>query len=385
MGYGHQRAALPLLSVAEGGKIITANDYEEIPEADRRRWKNMEAGYYAVSRIKEHGGFIGEQLFKIFDRFQAIHDLNDSRDERKPTLQLRQIYRYARGGFGKHLIEKLSKDPLPLITTFFTVAHMADAWNYPGNVYVVTTDSDISRAWVSLDPLKNNFRYCASTERAAAHLKKYGVPVERISVTGFPLPLTLTDNVEADYHERIKRFDTDAPLTIIFAVGGAGAQGGIGAELIKNTEKMLRDEKLRLVLVSGKNEALAKNFEELRASLGLSEEAVRIMRAHHVLDFFEDFNTTLRSADLLLTKPSELSFYAALGLPIVMTTPVGAQEIRNRKWLLSLGSGIDYPKDFEFRDWITEKCKDGTFKKMASSGFEKMERNGTKNILNLFI
>ena len=383
MGYGHQRAAAPLLSVAEGGTIITANDYEGIPEADRKRWKSMEAGYYAISRIKEHGGFIGERLFRIFDRFQAIHNLDYRCDERRPTLQLRQVYRYVHGGFGRHLIKKLSANPIPLIATFFTVAHMADVWKYPGDVYVITTDSDISRAWVSFDPLKNNFRYCASTERVVEHLKKYGVPAERILLIGFPLPRILTENIDVDYQSRLTRLQSGAPITAMFAVGGAGAQAGIGAELLKDTVGMLRSGELRLIIVTGKNEALAKNFEELCASLGLSNREVTIMRAHKGLDFLSEFNDALRNTDLLWTKPSELSFYASLGLPIVMTPSVGAQEIRNREWLLSLGSGIDYPARHDFKEWILSERKKRTFEKMAQAGFEKMERNGTEHILKL--
>lgn len=385
MGYGHQRAALPLLSVAEGGTIVTANDYEGIPDSDRKRWKKMESDYYLISRIKEHGGFIGEWLFRIFDRFQAIYDLNDSRDERKPTLQLRQIYRYTRSGFGRHLMQKLAEKPIPILTTFFTVAHMADAWKYPGAVYVVTTDSDVSRAWVSSDPSENNFVYCASTERVAKHLKKYGVPEERIILTGFPLPETLTDSAEADYRARVERLKTNRPLTVVFAVGGAGAQANIGAELIKDIAPSLRSGELRVVLVTGKSEVLSKEFENLRASLGLLEVSMRIMRAHHGLDFFREFNHALREADVVMTKPSELSFYAALGLPIVMTPPVGAQEIRNREWLLSLGSGLDYPRRGDLTDWIREKRADGTFEKAARAGYETMERKGTQHILNLFI
>lgn len=384
MGYGHQRAALPLLPVAEGGSIITANDYEDIPESDRRRWKKIESGYYLISRIKEHGGFIGEWLFRIFDRFQAIHEINDSRDERGTTFQLRQIYGYAHAGFGKHLIRKLSGNPVPILTTFFTVAHMADVWGYPGEVYIVTTDSDISRAWVSANPLKNNFRYCASTERVASHLKKYGVPSERVVVTGFPLPEMLTENAATDLRARVERLKTGAPITIMFAVGGAGVQAGIGADLIKETTSLLRSGKWKIILVTGKNEALSHAFEDLCASLGLSEESVRIMHARYGLDFFGEFNTALRTTDILWTKPSELSFYAALGIPIVMTPPVGAQEIRNREWLLSLDAGIDSPESSECAEWIHTECKKQTFAKMAQAGFDKIEKNGTRNILNLF-
>ncbi len=40
MGYGHQRTAYPLKEFAEEGKIINANDYEGIPEKDRKIWES---------------------------------------------------------------------------------------------------------------------------------------------------------------------------------------------------------------------------------------------------------------------------------------------------------------------------------------------------------
>ncbi len=52
----------------------------------------------------------------------------------------------------------------------------------------------------------------------------------------------------------------------------------------------------------------------------------------------------LRTTDILWTKPSELSFYTALGLPIIMTPPLGSQEEFNRKWLLTIASGTDQLK-----------------------------------------
>lgn len=383
MGYGHERAALPLLPIAVNGQIIIANDYNGIPDADRKRWESMESGYYAISRIKEHGGFIGEQLFRIFDRFQTIHDIDDPRDERRATFQLRQIYRYIRGKFGRHLIQKLSENPAPLVTTFFTVAHMADVWKYPKQVYVVTTDSDISRAWVSQNPLANHFIYFASTGHAARHLEKYGVPPKHIVISGFPLPALLTENAETDFKTRMARFTeiNGRPITITFVVGGAGAQVERGEELIERLAPLIREGRVTVNLIAGKREDVARKFEQMRDREGLAPTQVAVVRADHSMNFFSTFNDLLRRTDLLWTKPSELSFYAALGLPVVMTSPVGAQEIRNREWLLKLGSGMDQPGGDTIKEWFLEQLENGSFSRAAKAGFEKMERNGTKNIM----
>ena len=188
MGYGHRRAAEPLRVLAKNREIITANTYEGIPPADRRIWEKSEASYYFVSRLREKNWW-GRQAFKSFDRFQGISSFYPRRDESNPSLQLKQQYTIIKRGLGRHLIERLSKEPLPLITTFFAAAHMAEYWKYPGPVYVVVTDSDISRAWAPLHPRTSSLYYFAPTERAAARLERfYGVRQSQIFLTGFPFP-----------------------------------------------------------------------------------------------------------------------------------------------------------------------------------------------------
>ena len=37
---------------------------------------------------------------------------------------------------------------------------------------------------------------------------------------------------------------------------------------------------------------------------------------------------------MLWTKPSEMTFYAALGIPLILAPPLGAHERYNRRWAL---------------------------------------------------
>ena len=129
MGYGHQRTAYPLKDLALEGKIINANDYQGIPEKDRRIWKLMRNFYEFISNFKKVP-LIGEFIFLIFDQFQKIHPFNPEKDLSKPSFQLKQNYSLIKNGWGKDLILRLSlgqvEKPLPIISTFFTPAFMAD-------------------------------------------------------------------------------------------------------------------------------------------------------------------------------------------------------------------------------------------------------------------
>ncbi len=191
MGYGHQRTAYPLKDLAFEGKIINANDYQGIPEKDRKIWESMRNFYEFISNFKKVP-LIGEFIFFIFDQFQKIHPFNPEKDLSKPNFQLKQNYSLIKNGWGKDLIFDLNcklKDQLPIISTFFTPAFMAEFFNYPGEIFCVVCDADISRHWASLNPKLSKIKYFAPTERVVERLKLYGVKSENIFLTGFPLPL----------------------------------------------------------------------------------------------------------------------------------------------------------------------------------------------------
>ena len=183
MGYGHSRAAFALRDLS-GGEVISANEYKGIPAHDRKIWKESRKLYEAISRMKPVP-VIGPFLFEALDRWQQIPSFYPRRDLSEPNMQVKSLYRLIAKGWGKHLIDTLAKDPVPLVTTFFATAFFADAFDYPGEIYCVTTDADISRAWCALDPKKSRIKYFASNGRVVERLKLYGVPAENIYLTGF--------------------------------------------------------------------------------------------------------------------------------------------------------------------------------------------------------
>ncbi|HEY4523396.1 MAG TPA: hypothetical protein VJK04_00795, partial [Candidatus Paceibacterota bacterium] len=91
MGLGHQRAALPFASIAEGGSIIAANNYEDIPAAEFSSWRIAERWYLFMSRLSSRGP-LGRLIFAVFDYFQRIQDFYPRKQNIKPLLQLRSTY-----------------------------------------------------------------------------------------------------------------------------------------------------------------------------------------------------------------------------------------------------------------------------------------------------
>ena len=164
MGYGHQRTAYPLRDLAFKGEIINANDYQGIPEKDRKIWEGTRRFYEFISNFSRIP-LVGKTAFSIYDKFQKILGFYPKRDLSKPNFNLKQIYFFFKKDWGKDLIEKLKITPLPLITTFFPPAFMAEFFNYPGDIFCVVCDADISRTWAPLNPKESKIKYFAPTER----------------------------------------------------------------------------------------------------------------------------------------------------------------------------------------------------------------------------
>ena len=402
MGYGHQRTAFPLRDLAVEGKVININDYPGIPEKDRKMWAKAQAGYEFISRLRRIP-LVGRAIFGLFDEIQKILEFYPKRDLSKPNFQLRQTMAQIKRGWGRHLIKELSKKPLPLIGTFFTVVFMAEHFGYPGEIYCVVCDTDISRTWAPLNPGKSKIKYFAPTLRVAERLKLYGVREDRIFFTGYPLPKEnigseAMEILKADLKQRIVNLDhrsnyfkkyqdiiefklgklpqnSDHPLTIMFAVGGAGAQKEIGVKIAQKLAPQIKSGEVKLILVAGIRQEVRDYF--LRHTRGTP---VEVIFEKDMESYFKKFNQALRKTDILWTKPSELSFYSALGLPIVIAPPIGSQEEFNKRWLLRSGYGFEQ-RNLEYLDqWLFDWLERGHFAEAAMQGFIEGEKLGAHRI-----
>ena len=413
MGYGHQRAAYPLKFLAHDNQIISANNYSGIPISDRKIWREAKNFYEFISIFKKIP-IIGHAAWKFYDRLQEIPKFYPKRDLSKLSFQVKKIYDLIENKkWGKHLIDKLAKKPLPLITTFFVPAFMAEAFNYPGEIYCLTTDADINRAWAPKNPVASRINYFASNYRVMERLKLYGVASKRIFFTGFPLPLENIGNAKLNvlntdlvqrlinldpkqkywqlYQEIIKKNlkikklpkKSNHLLTLTFAVGGAGAQKEIGAQITRSLKNEILNKKLRLILVAGIHNNVNHYFRSEVIKAGLAKElgrGIKIIFAGNRDEYFKKFNLALRQTDILWTKPSELSFYCALGLPIIMAPPIGSQEEFNRKWMRTIGAAVTQEDPRYANQWLMDWIDSGWFAEAAMQGYIEAPKLGTYNI-----
>jgi hypothetical protein len=412
MGYGHQRTAYALRDLAMRKKIINANDYNGIPSGDRVIWESSRKFYEFISRFKK-APIIGNLVFSIFDKTQKINDFYPKKDESACGFNHRSTYSLFDKNWGKHLIKKLtSKDKRPFVSTFFTPAFMAEEFKYPGNIYCVVCDADISRSWAPLNPKKSRIKYFAPNKRVVDRLRSYGIKKDNIFLTGYPLPMENIGNrkerLKEDVAQRIINLDplenyrkhyaglikeklgdipdkADHPLTIMFAVGGAGAQKEIGIEVLRQLRNNLVNKEIKIILVAGTKLKIKEYFESEIDKLKISEfikdtKLVEIIYEENFEEYFDSFNKALRKTDILWTKPSELSFYTALGLPMIIAPTIGSQEEFNRAWLLRSGFGMEQENVSYVRDWLFDLLKDGQLAEMAMEGFIEGEQLGVLKI-----
>jgi hypothetical protein len=373
MGYGHERAAHALAHLTEavlvaGGPAVTDPD-------EARFWRRLTWSYEVISRTRNLP-LLGLAVFGALDALLRIPPFYPLRDLSHPSISNYIVDHLIHEGLGRTLLERLRTLPLPMISTFYAPALVADH-RYANGVYCVICDADLNRVWVASKPRDSQIRYFAPCGRAMRRLRQYGVPDERIFITGFPLPVENIGGphmktLKADLLARLGRLDphgrftrvygstaremlgsrpepSDGPerVTVTFAVGGAGAQTEIGMMLAQSLKPGILDRRFRLILVAGIHRLVEKAFVEFAHRIGLGTalgDGLLIVREDDKSAYFDRFNALMRETDILWTKPSELSFYSALGIPIVMAPPIGSQESRNQRWLTDKGCAVpQYP------------------------------------------
>ncbi|MFH1192614.1 MAG: hypothetical protein V1655_04035 [bacterium] len=410
MGYGHQRTAFALKNLAKNGEIINANDYDDMPAKDRNVWESSRKFYEFISRFKRFP-LLGNAAFAIFDEFQKILEFYPKRNLSKPSFTLKKTYDIIKKGWGDDLIKKLKKDSIPIISTFFIPAFMADFFNYPKNIYCVVCDADVSRSWAPINTGESRIKYFAPNKRVVERLELYGIKKENIFLTGYPLPLSnigknkkiLKDDLKyrilnldpkkkyiKKYKPLIEKYlgylpeKSDHPLTVFFSVGGAGAQKEIAFNIVKGLKEKAAAGKVKIILSAGIRENVRDyffaNMEKHKLDNLLQNKTVEIIFEKNIEDYFNTFNAALRKTDILWTKPSELSFYTALGLPIIIAPTIGSQETFNRDWLLNLGSGIMQKNPLYADQWLFDLLDEGKLAEAAMQGFIKAISRGALNI-----
>jgi hypothetical protein len=401
MGYGHLRAAHAVAD-ALGVEVSEVDTAPWAGFGERMVWRASKMLYGAISRASGAGP-LQPAARRLLDRVTELpRDLERPVDHGASATMERLLSL----GVGRGLARCRG----PMIATFYAPALAAERLGKP-RVACLVTDSDAHRVWAPHRPEGTRILFLAPTDGVEQRLASYGIPKDRIRVSGFPLPAELTDEaaVQQALARRLRRLDPSAVFTgpdddelaarlgpiqgsdgrpprVTFCVGGVGAQAGRARQLLNALRQPISEGLLRLTLVAGTDARLAARFTRWLRRTGLDRipgEPVDVVCEPDFADYYTRFNQVLSDTDLLWTKPGELVFYAALGLPVVLDDPVGDHERRNLEWLTAAGAAVKRPAMDRVWRWLEESLSRGAFARLAWNGYDRLPRDGAARVADL--
>lgn len=173
------------------------------------------------------------------------------------------------------------------------------------------------------------------------------MPSDSLKYTGHYIDHELVSNIEKDCEARISRKENNKPMRFLLTIGGAGAQRELFSAVIKHLIPKVKENKAAIYINVGDYkqvwEELTKEIPELSelstthfddwddtnnfSCTAIAGEVHGIHAFFHknIFEAVYCTNLLLRSADVLLTKPSELAFYP---IPKLFLKRIGGHE----KW-----------------------------------------------------
>jgi hypothetical protein len=413
MGYGHLRAAHALAREL-GVEVARIDRPPWASDREARWWDRARRLYESISR-GAGPRLRGAVARRLLAQLTAIEPFAPGADQSAAPLIVHLIDRLLGRGLGGTLADRLERSGSPVVATYFLPALAADRCRRDGRepppVFCLVTDTDLARAWAPQDPASCRIQYLATSRRAADRLACYGVRPARIHETGYPLPGELLGGpklpaLRRNLARRLVRLDRggsflgthrheieadlgplptppERPPLLTFAVGGAGAQVEIARQLLAGLAPLLHTGALRLALVAGVRGPVAERFRAWVAAAKLPPDAVRVLHERTLDDYFPAVDRLLAETDLLWTKPSEMTFFAALGIPLLLAPPLGKHEEHNRDWALGARAAFVTQDPARAGEWLAPLLADGSLAEAAWDGYRNLPSAGLYRIVEL--
>ena len=186
------------------------------------------------------------------------------------------------------------------------------------------------------------------------------MPKDALIYTGHYVDVEIVNGIEEDCKARISRKTDGKPMRFLLTIGGAGAQREIFAAIIKYLLPHIKEKRAALYVNVGdyKNvwdELVAEipamkdlsiehfeNWDETKEFAGnalkADSEIIGIHSFYHsnIFEAVYCTNLLMRSCDVLVTKPSELSFYP---VPKLFIKRVGKHEMWGAIHSCEIGDG----------------------------------------------
>lgn len=178
----------------------------------------------------------------------------------------------------------------------------------------------------------NRTDFCfVPTQQAYERGIKYGMPAEKMRVTGLPVHPNFIDALQTKADARNELgWEQDTP-TLLMVAGGDGM--GTLYETARAIDAL--GQTCQLVIVAGRNKALKEKLEN-----------TQWQNKVHIYAFVTNMPTLMAGADMIVTKagPATLTEAAIAGLPMIISDAIPGQEDGNVTFVVENDAGAYAPK-----------------------------------------
>ena len=403
MGFGHYRISMAMASAAYAlGYQPYWMDLNSYQQTTCTKVISSQNDLYSLgSRIS--------QKSKLFNRFiwepinyEGFRKLSYNASDQKNAELMASVFR------------NIPKD-LPLISTHVWPAQAA---LHAGMKYVVNAIPDnwpmaLHLAEGSVHTVQTHYSYqgyrILNGMRGDEVLRP--MPADSLVFTGHYVDDDLVRNLQSDCDARLKRKISGAPMRFMLSIGGAGAQKEIFAAIIRHLLPQIESGRAALYVNVGDYRRVWEDLvKEIPNLIAMSEEhfddwagtqafaaealagVVNGVHAFWHSNIFEAVyatNLLMRSSDVLITKPSELSFYP---VPKLFIRRIGGHEQWGAIHSAEIGDGTlecrDIPHTLQMLDLFlkedtlfSDMC--GNIQKNHSDGLYNGAYQAVKIAMNL--
>lgn len=339
MGFGHYRISMAMASAANAlGYVPYWMDLNSFPETTCTKVISAQNDLYSKGSRMSQKSKLFNRLFWEPMNYEGFRKLSYNASDQKNAELMAPVF------------QNVPKD-IPLIGTHVWPAQAAI---HGGMKYVVNAIPDnwpmaLHLAEGSVHTIQTHQAYqgyrILNGMRGDEVLKP--MPADSLVYTGHYVDHELVSNIEEDCRKRLLRKKDGKPMRFLLTIGGAGAQKEIFAGIIRYLFPMVREGRAALYVnvgdyrnvwdqltseIRGLKDISVEHFnrwDDTKAfAAGALDGDVKGIHAFWHENIFQAVyctNLLMRSCDVLITKPSELSFYP---VPKLFIHRIGGHE----KW-----------------------------------------------------
>lgn len=339
MGFGHYRISIAMASAAHAlGYTPYWMDLNSYPDTTCTKVIGAQNDLYSLgSRLSQKSKLFNKLLWEPLN-YEGFRQLTYNSSDQKAAELMATVFK------------DIPKD-IPVIGTHVWPAQAA---LHAGMKHVVNAIPDnwpmalhLAEGSVHLIQTRQSyFGYRILNGMAKKKVLK-PMPADSLKYTGHYIDHELVFNAEKDCDRRLERKETGKPMRFLLTIGGAGAQRELFAAVIRHLITAIKENKAALYINVGDYkkvwEALKRDvpslnmlskthFDNWEDTKSFCENAIDgdVTGVHafcheNIFEAVYCTNLLMRSADVLLTKPSELAFYP---IPKLFLKRIGGHE----KW-----------------------------------------------------